>query len=166
MPWPFKKKNDFVNLTAMKESGLLDRSIAIKRSQDSDTIELTPKTLTSPSVVSSAEGTKEHSSFQSTDTSGGFLSFLDNSSSNSQPSPITSSSSSASTGESYNERLRAARHSRLAECQEPSSEFQVLDHNQGLKSSRKTLMFNSLKNKVEDLEYKLERLMEKVNQLT
>jgi len=149
MPWPFKKKDDVIDLTAMKQSGLLDRSIAIKRSQDSDTIELTPKT----------------SSAESTNSEGGFLSFLDNSSSNSQPSPITSSSP-ASTEDSYNERLRTARRSRLAECQEPSSEFQALNHSQGLKSSRKTLMFNSLKNKVEDLEYKLERLIEKVNQLT
>ena len=161
MAWPWKKKESFIDLTSMKKSGLLDRSMEIKRMQvssETSSISSYPSSTAPPSSYPSS--TKSSSNRASSDTSaGGFLNFLDNSPSIS-PTNITSTepTSPYSFTPSYPSSSQTAT---------PSSPEDTTSYNARLRMARRTKMaeFTQLKSKVEDIEYKLDKLLERLDQI-
>ncbi len=179
MAWPWKKKDSFIDLTTMKKSGLLDRSLAIKNSQvsqegTSSSLSTYPQptstypssTPSTPSYQSSSTNSTETSSEDS--SAGGFLNFLDNSTS-SIASAETSSYHASSSYPSSSQIASAETSSYPSSSQATtlSSTEDTTSYNSRLRMARRAKMaeFSQLKSKVEDIEYKLDRLLERLDKM-
>jgi hypothetical protein len=132
-----KTRGEIVDLTDMQKRGLLKTQI-----DDDEDENLMSGTLDLSSSSSTSSGSSMSSSSDSADSSG--LSFLGNLAGASDSSTSSGTSSSASeSAANYRERLRAAR--------------------QGSVQTGSGLEVNHVKSKVEDMEYKMDRFIDKLD---